>query len=251
MLNLKKVLAFSLVALVAIFIFIVFFFSKNYTKHLSEEETLLNDNRQALDMNSWVSAKDLRPIDENDFVLGDKKARLDMVIYEDLSDFYSVQFNKTLSLIKEKFSDKLRIAFRPVVNKSFPGSEEAYLLARCAGEQNKFFEMRELLLSKVENETLSEADFSKYAVDLKLDEVKINSCLSSEKYLPEIEAYSKEAENFGVYGSPTIFVGSEIVSGARQFQDVVNGSGESLLGMETIINKNLEQNNLLSQEKNK
>jgi protein-disulfide isomerase len=248
MLNLKKVLAFSLVVLVAIFIFVVLFFSKNYTKHLSEEETLLNDNRQALDMNSWVPAKDLRPIDENDFVLGDKKARLDMVIYEDLSDFYSVQFNKTLSLIKEKFSDKLRIAFRPVVNKSFPGSEEAYLLARCAGEQNKFFEMRELLLSKVENETLSEADFFKYAVDLKLDEVKINSCLSSEKYLPEIEAYSKEAENFGVYGSPTIFVGSEIVSGARQFQDVVIGSGESLLGMETIINKNLEQNNLLSQD---
>lgn len=251
MLNLKKVLAFSLIVLVAILIFIVFFFSKNYTKHLSEEETLLNDNRKAIDMNSWVPAKELRPIDESDFIWGSNKARLDIVVYEDLSDLYSSQFNDTLNLIKEKFSDKLRIAFRPVVNKSFPGSEETYLLARCAGEQNKFFEMRELLLGKVEDNILSEADFSKYTSDLKLDEAKINTCLSSEKYLPEIEAYSKEAENFGVYGSPTIFVGSEIVSGARQFQDVVNGSGENLLGMETIINRNLEQNNLLSQEKNK
>ncbi len=249
MLNLKKVLAFSLIALVAIFIFVVFFFSKNYTKHLSEEETLLNDNRGAIDMNSWVPAKDLRPIDENDFVWGEKKARLDIIVYEDLSDLYSVQFNKTLGLIKEKFSDKVRIAFRPVVNKSFPSSESAYLLARCAGEQNKFFEMRDLLLNKVESEALSEADFSKYVSDLKLDETKINTCLNSEKYLPEIEAYSKEAENFGVYGSPTIFVGQEIVSGARQFQDVVNSNGESLLGMEAIINRNLEQSNLLSQDR--
>lgn len=249
MLNLKKVLAFSLIALVAIFIFVVFFFSKNYTKRLSEEETLLNDNRKAIDMNSWVPAKELRPIDENDFVWGSDKARLDVVVYEDLSDLYSSQFNNTLNLIKEKFSDKVRIAFRPVVNKSFTGSEEAYLLARCAGEQNKFFEMRDLLLNKVESEALSEADFSKYVSDLKLDENKINTCLNSEKYLPEIEAYSKEAENFGVYGSPTIFVGHEIVSGARQFQDVVNSNGESLLGMEAIINRNLEQSNLLSQDK--
>lgn len=251
MINSKKLLAFSLLVLVAVFVFVVFFFSKNYTSHLSEENSLLNDNRQALDMKNWVPAKKLRPVDNNDFVLGAKKPVLDIIVYEDLSDLYSFQFNQTVNLIKENFSDKVRIAFRPVVNKSFPGSADTYLLARCAGEQNKFFEMRDLILSKVEEGALSEADFSKYASDLKLDENKINTCLSSEKYLSEIEAYTKEAENFGVYGSPTIFVGEEIVAGARKFEDAVNGNGESLLGMKNIIERNLLSGDKLISQENK
>lgn len=240
MLNLKKILTFTLVILLLVFFFILFFFSKNYNKYLGEDSALIRDNKAVLDMSSWVATKKLRPIDSNDFVWGSNQASLDIIVYEDLSNFYSAQFNKTLDLIKERFADKLRIAFRPVVNKSFSGSEETYLLAKCAGEQNKFFEMRELLLDKVEKEILAEDDFLQYTKDLALDEKKMMACLSSEKYLPEIRAYSSEAENFGVYGSPTIFVGKEIVSGARHFDDVINGGGEALPGMETIINDNLK-----------
>lgn len=245
--NFKRILMVSLVILIAVFIFVVFFLSKNFRKNLKEEEILLNDNRPAIDMSTWVPAKDLRPIDKNDYFWGSSKAKLDVIVYEDLSDFYSSQFNETINLIKENFSDKVRIAFRPFISKSFPNSGPSYLLAKCAGEQDKFFEMRELILTKVSEENFSETDFSTYISDLKLDENKANQCLYSKKYAKEIEAYSKESENFGVYGSPTIFVGEEIVPGARKFNDMVSSDGENLLGMENIINKNLSSSNLLSQ----
>lgn len=247
--NYKKILMFSLIVLIAIFIFIVFFFSKNFKDGLKEEESMINDNRQAIDMNNWTPSNELRPIDNNDFIWGTKKAKLDVVVYENLSDLYSSQFNETIDLIKENFSDKVRIAFRPFISKSFPSSGPSYLLAKCAGEQNKFFEMRELILDKVADASFSEADFSNYISDLSLNKSEVEQCLNSRKYAKEIEAYSKEAVNFGVYGSPTIFVGEEIVAGARQFKDSLSGDGENLSGMENIINENLASNNLLSKEK--
>ncbi|MDD4819100.1 MAG: thioredoxin domain-containing protein [Candidatus Colwellbacteria bacterium] len=237
MINFKKIFISVLIFLILILLLVIIFTSKvmNNDKEIDE---LLEANKELLDVNSVV-ASNLRTIDSSDTIIGTLGSKVEIIIYEDLSDFYSVKSNETLTLIKEKFSSDIIIAFRPYVDKSFPLSYPAYSLAECAKEQNKFFEMRKIILEKVNEGQLNENSFSEYAVNLGMDVEAMNKCLADRKYYSKIEALSREAEDFGVYGSPVFFVNKEMVVGARSFDDVINGGGEKLPGLRSIVARHL------------
>lgn len=239
-----KILSISLVVLIIVLVLVLIFKDKwfnNRTKNISESEQLINDNQVAINNYSTVMIKNLRGIDDSDVIMGKKKASVDIIVYEDLSDSYSVKFNETLDQITETFGDEIRVAFRPYASKMFPLSLPVYSFVDCSKEQGKFFEARDLILDKVKNNQLAEENFSEYGKTLQLDATSLNTCLQKDKYASEIENLSKEGETFGVYGSPTIFVNDELVVGARSFDDVENGSGEKLAGMKSIIEKYLSE----------
>ncbi|HKM40361.1 MAG: DsbA family protein [Patescibacteria group bacterium] len=170
-------------------------------------------------------------------VLG--KGDLEIIVYEDLSDFYSFQYNETLKLIREKYSDQLRIVFKPYANKMFKMSYPVHSFVACASEQGKFFSARDLIFSKLETDSLDLNDFLAYGQELELDNDSLNLCLKEERYLNEIEKLFKEALDSGIYGSPSTIVGDEIVLGARSFEDSVNSNGENLPGLKSIIERHL------------
>ncbi|HPT08375.1 MAG TPA: thioredoxin domain-containing protein [bacterium] len=238
--KIKKILIISLGVLIIILVLVLIFKDNfNKTKNINEAEQLINDNQIAI--NSTVMIKDLRGIDDSDIIMGKKRASVDIIIYEDLSDSYSVKFDETLDKITETFGKEIRVAFRPYASKMFPLSLPTYSFVDCAKEQGKFFEARDLVLDKVKNNQLAEENFSEYGETLQLDATSLNSCLQKDKYISEIENLSKEGETFGVYGSPTIFVNNELVVGARSFDDVENSNKEKLAGMKSIIEKYLKK----------
>lgn len=182
----------------------------------------------------------LRLFDNSDVFLGEKDAEIEIIVYEDLSSYYSAEFNKTIDLIKQDFGDKVVIVFRPYASKMFPLSMTTNLWAQCAMDQGKFFEARSILLEKVEDETLSEEYFSAYAEEVNLDLNSLEQCVKEGRHLAKLEDLRKEAEEFDVYGAPTVFVNKEMVIGARSFEDVISGDGQKLEGMKNIISRNLK-----------
>lgn len=231
----KKILiSLSIFALVIVLIW-VFFGDKIWPSH-NEVNNLIKNNQENI-INSSGEVREVRGIDNSDMIIGQNG--LEIIIYEDLSDSYSVKFDKTLENIKENFSDQVIIAFRPYANKMFSLSYPTNSFMECAKEQNKFFEARELILQKVDQEILNEDDFLSYGENLNLGAEDFKMCLLNDKYISEIEKSSREAESFGVYGSPAIFVGKQLIVGARDFENVINGGGEELLGMKNIINEKL------------
>ncbi|HOZ53241.1 MAG TPA: thioredoxin domain-containing protein [bacterium] len=239
--KIKKILI-SLVSFVLILALIWIFWGDKIWPSNNEANNLIENNQENI-VNSSGEVREVRGVDGSDIVIG--QGELEIIVYEDLSDFYSVKFNKTLNTIKENFSDQVKIAFRPYANKMFSLSYPTNSFVECAKEQNKFFEARELVLQKVEQDILNEDDFLIYGEELRLNNETLKLCLLNDKYISEIEEFSKEAEGFGVYGSPAIFVGRQLIVGARDFENVVNGGGEELLGMKNIINEklgNLENN---------
>ena len=230
----KLLISLSIFALVIVLMWA--FFGDKIWPSQNEANDLIKNNQENI-INSSGQVLEARGIDNSDIIIG--QGDLEIIVYEDLSDFYSVKFDKTLEAIKENFSDQVTIAFRPYANKMFSLSYPTNSLMECAKEQNKFFEARELILQKVDQDILNEDDFLSYGEELSLNTEDLKQCLLNDKYISKIEKSSKEAESFGVYGSPAIFVDKQLIVGARDFENVINGGGEELLGMKNIINEKL------------
>ena len=237
--NFKKVLFGILVFLILAFIAVVIFGSQIVSKKDDNKDGFINGGDNVADRNITI-IPNLRGVDNSDVFIGLLGSKVEVIVYEDLSDFYSVKLNESLISLKEVFSEDVVIAFRPYVDKSFPLSYPAYSLAKCAGEQGNFFGMRKLILEKVNNGELNEDDFLNYATSLNLNKDEVGKCLADKKYFSEIERLSKEAEGFGVFGSPVVFINKEMIVGARSFDDVINGGGEKLTGLRNITARHLE-----------
>ncbi len=242
MINTKKSLIFSFIVLSLVFIFVLIFSFRLYNpkQETSEADKLIEDNIDTISRPYYEASPDLRLIDESDTLWGDPSAKVQIIVYEDVSDFYSYEFNKTLNSIKDEFSDDIVIAFRPYTAKAFPLSRPARLFVDCAEEQERFFEARSLILEKAGEGDLSIDSFPDYANELDLDLVEMDTCFSNDEKIQRIEYLSNEARAFGVYGSPSTFVNQEMVLGARPLEDVFNGQGEFLPGMKSIVSSYLD-----------
>ena len=86
--------------------------------------------------------------------------------------------------------------------------------ARCAGEQDRFWEMRHVLVVNARN--LAPDTFPTHARDLGLDVDRFRGCLDAERHGPAIQQDVAEARALGITGTPTFVVG-------RSAPDAIDG----------------------------
>ncbi|NIO45001.1 MAG: thioredoxin domain-containing protein [Candidatus Aenigmarchaeota archaeon] len=100
---------------------------------------------------------------------------------------------------------KVKLVFRQYpIHENAKKAAEA---AKCAQEQDKFWDYHEILFEKYE--ALSATDLKKYAADLELDLNQFNQCLDSGKYKNSVENDMNDGRSLGVSGTPTFFIGNE------------------------------------------
>jgi protein-disulfide isomerase len=81
------------------------------------------------------------------------------------------------------------------------------LAAKCAQEQNKFWEYHKKLFENYK--ALAITDLKKYAADLNLNLTQFNQCLDSKKYQGNIQNDLNDGQGLGISGTPTFFIGNE------------------------------------------
>lgn len=104
--------------------------------------------------------------------------------------------------------------------------------AWCAGDQNKFWEMHDVLFQNQDRwngEATSKPDavIAQFAQQLGLDMGRYNECVSTRKFQAQIQANYTEAERRGVPSTPSFFIGNQMVKGAvsyDQFKALVDGA---------------------------
>lgn len=136
-------------------------------------------------------------------------------------------YQNTLPQIIDKYvkTGKVKFVFR-----DYPlGSENTAAVARCAGEQSKFWEMHNMIFDKsnewrvVENQDLF---FQNFAKELGLDLEKYNLCVQSGKFDEAIEADRNEGIEAGVTGVPGFLINGKVLRGAQPFstfEEVIEG----------------------------
>ncbi len=141
--------------------------------------------------------------------LGRLNAPAAVVEFADLQCPFCAYFQaKTFPQFKSKYIDSGKVRFFSV-DFPLPSHPDASKLARgalCAGEQNHYWEMRDLLLGQ---KTAVAADLLNESVaQLGLDAAKFQSCMASGVMLDEIKETSGTSAHAGISGTPTFLVGA-------------------------------------------
>ena len=150
--------------------------------------------------------------------IGKADAPVTMVEFTDYEcPFCRAYHNASFAQIKKKYIDtgKLRYVSRDYPLPFHPRALPAAKVARCAGEQGRFWEMREALITSA----LDTESMVNTAKTLKLDPAKLQTCLADERVTKALEADIADAENTaGVSGTPTFVIGrssGDTVTGER------------------------------------
>jgi protein-disulfide isomerase len=159
----------------------------------------------------------LPEINSSDATYGASDAEVKVVIFSDFQCPYCKVFYASLRETMKKYEDKILFVFKelPLVE-IHPQSENAALSSMCALEQEKFWEYADILYAKQSEwgETTGTNSFKTYAKNLGLNGNDFASCLDGKKYQDKINADVDQAQNFGITGTPTIFINDKVETGA-------------------------------------
>ena len=161
----------------------------------------------------------LPPVSSSDFVLGDQNAPVTIIEYGDFQcPFCGKFFKETESTLREKYikTGKVKFIYRDF---AFLGPESIWAAnaARCAGEQDKFWQYHDYLYGNQSGENqgaFSKSNLKSFSTALGLDAEKFNACLDSEKYTDLIQKETKAGGEAGVSGTPANFINGTLYPGA-------------------------------------
>lgn len=140
--------------------------------------------------------------------LGKLDAPTAVVEFNDLQCPFCAYFQaKTFPQFKSKYIDSGKVRFFSVdfPLPSHPDASKLALGVLCAGEQNRYWEMRDLLLAQ--KTAVADDLLNASAAQLGLDAGRFKSCMTSGAMLDEIKETSGTSAHAGVSGTPTFLVG--------------------------------------------
>lgn len=156
-------------------------------------------------------------------MLGAKEAPLTIVEFTDYQCPFCQRFHQqTYAELKKNYIDtgKVRFYSRDLpLDSLHPNATRAAQAARCAGDQGKFWDIREIMSAHPD-----QLDMNSLVADaqqLKLDVPKFKSCVETEKYKNEVQSDVLEAMKIGADGTPAFVIGKSTPDGV---------DGEMLVG---------------------
>ncbi|HLC71253.1 MAG TPA: thioredoxin domain-containing protein [Candidatus Nanoarchaeia archaeon] len=170
---------------------------------------------------------DMEGLVDDDDVLGDDDAPITIVEFSDYECPFCARFHtQTFGELKSAYIDtgKVKFIYRDFPLSFHPQAQKAAEAAECAGEQDKYFEMHELLFT--DGVAGGVAGFKQYASQIGLNTAKFNECLDSGKMVSEIRKDTADGAAIGVQGTPAFYVNGVEVSGAQPFsvfQQIIDG----------------------------
>ncbi len=158
--------------------------------------------------------------------MGDPNAPVTIVEYTDYQCPYCVRHaTETLPRIISELVDTGRVRY---IVKDFPldnihpEARSAAVAARCAGEQNAYWEMHDELFARQQEWDglgLAAVDvFTTIAKGLSLDGDAFAKCMTSGRHDDVIQANQDEGVSLGVRGTPGFFINGFPISGAQPYE---------------------------------
>jgi len=141
--------------------------------------------------------------------LGNADAKIALVEFSDYQCPYCERFHaQTFDRIKSKFIDKGKVLYvyhdLPAPNRS--QAAKAAVAARCAGAQDKYFEMQKLLFKN--GRQLKDESYAVYAKRLGLDAGKFEACMLDNNQVEKVKQDLIEGRDLGIRGTPTFYIGT-------------------------------------------
>lgn len=164
---------------------------------------------------------DLLELKGGDPVLGKSDAKIKVFLFSDFQCPYCKMFWKTVRDTMKQYPDQA-LVYKHLPLSFHNQAENAALASECALEQEKFWEYGDKLYASQSDWSNAQGTqkFKDYARDLKLNTAQFGKCLDDKKYQSKIDADKNEANNFGISGTPAIFINSQFKNGVISADDL-------------------------------
>ena len=236
----------SLIIAIIIITGIAAFFAGSFVSNLSSEQISQKELDNAIaELELKILEKQLPtkqpsiPLEisaDNDPVIGNPDAPITIIEFSDFQCPFCARFHiQTLPTIMEEYIEKgsVKLVFRDFPIQSIhPNAVPASVAAECANEQGKFKQMHDILFEKQNEwsnlETVYAIElFNQYSEQINLEQEQFSLCLSTAKYVKEIQNDLDDGRTYGVTGTPGFFIGNQQIGfvelkGAQPFESFKN-----------------------------
>lgn len=172
---------------------------------------------------------ELPQVSSSDRVKGPENAPVTIIEFSDFQCPYCKIASETMKQVLAAYPDKVRLVYKHLPISGHTNAVFAAEAAECAGDQNKFWEMSDLIFANQESLNKGTPEqykdsVNKYASQLSLNTKDFESCLSANKYKAKVEADAALADSYGVTGTPAFFINGKLAGGGTldQFKAVID-----------------------------
>lgn len=155
-------------------------------------------------------------------VMGNKDAKVKVIEFADFQCPFCSQWFKTVE--PNMISDYVKTGKIAFYWRDYPflgqESTDSANAARCANEQNRFWDFHNYLYTNQGQEnsgTFSKDNLKKFAATLGLNTQQFNDCVDSGKYAKDVQTDLSDGQKAGVNGTPTVFINGVPVVGAQPY----------------------------------
>lgn len=137
--------------------------------------------------------------------------------YADFECSHCAEYQAVIGRVLAKYPDRVRVVWKDF---SFVSgtSKDAAIAARCANEQNAFWQYQGWLFAN--QGSLGPLAFEEGAADLGLSGARFTECLSNDTIHFLVERDFAEGQALGITETPTLVIGDVALVGAREFSEV-------------------------------
>jgi protein-disulfide isomerase len=151
---------------------------------------------------------------------GPKDAAVTIVEFADFQCPFCRSMAPLLKQLLDKYPREVRLVYRQLpLSDMHPDALNAAKASLCAGEQGRFWEMHDALFA--DPSALSLDALKKTAERLKMKPLPFAACLESEKTAAAMKADSQAALDYGVAGTPGLFINGRFINGAVPYEQLV------------------------------
>ena len=161
-------------------------------------------------------------------IMGSENAPVTITEYSDFQcPFCHQYFTTTYPLIVKNYIEtgKVKYVFKHFPLSGHPQAPAAANASECTLEQNKFWEMHDLLYQKQDQWSGNPDNlqvFKLLASSLNLDSNKFNQCLDNKTYQNNIDLDYEEGLSKGFSGTPSFTINNQVLIGAQDTQVFVD-----------------------------
>ena len=156
---------------------------------------------------------------DNSPIFGPKDAKVTIMEFSDYMCPACRKLHPIISKIRKEYQDKVKWVFKDFPLQQHQGADRLAEAARCAWEQNKFWEFQDELFD-ADLSTIPEI-FPTIIQRLGMDLSQFIKCFESRKYMFEVIKDRQDALNADVNATPSLFINGRKISHLRSEDDFI------------------------------
>ncbi len=161
-------------------------------------------------------------IEPNDWVEGNRSAKVILTEYSDFQCPACGQYFPVVKQLMGEFDKDVAMVYRHFPLPMHPHSKTMAIAAEAAGKQGKFWEMHDLIFtnqSKWTDKSDVKSTITDFAKQLKLNTAQFEKDMASDELKNKIDNTSVEAEQIGLYYTPSFFLNGKLIQNPANFND--------------------------------